>query len=303
MSVTEYNPPVQGDVRRSFGDALRGVRQRRFFDIAVAALAVAVLSPVIVLVILVIWIESGRPILFSQMRLGYRGKQFRIYKFRKFYPENTAPGCPLTVRNDSRMTPVGRFLEKSKLDELPQLWNVLRGDMSFVGPRPETPNFKDCFDQDFSRVLEYRPGILGPSQAFVRNESSLYPQGADPVAYYRAVLFPLKARIDIAYYKNGSLASDIGWIIRCFLVVFGFNSNCPPKLVMNVRSNQHAEAPASWHIADLVKLLAAEYEDELQSGIGANANLRSRGEPSHVLEAESLVRLPNEASSHKVELV
>ena len=140
--------------------------------------------------------------------------------------------------------------------------------MSFVGPRPETPSFKDCFDQGFSRVLEYRPGILGPSQAFVRNESSLYPKGADPVAYYRAVLFPLKATIDLAYYQNGCLASDIGWIIRCFLVVFGFNSNCPPKLVMKVRSNQHAEAPASWHIADLVRLLAAEYEQELQSGIG-----------------------------------
>jgi len=301
MSLIEYHWPVKGDVTRAFGDALRGVRQRRVFDIAVAALAVAVLSPVIILVILAIWIETGRPILFSQMRLGYRGKQFRIYKFRKFYPENTAPGCPLTVRNDSRMTPVGRFLEKSKLDELPQLWNVLRGDMSFVGPRPETPNFKDCFDQGFSRVLEYRPGILGPSQAFVRNESSLYPEGTDPVAYYGAVLFPLKARIDLAYYQNGSLVSDIGWIIRCFLVVFGFNSNCPPKLLMKVRSHQHAEAPASWHIADLVKLLAAEYEDDLRTGTRGKAPER-QANPSHTLEMGSRFGQTVEGS-HKVELV
>ena len=113
------------------------------------------------LVILAIWLETGRPFLFSQIRLGYRGKQFRIYKFRKFYPEETSLGSPLTAKNDSRMTRLGRFLEKSKLDELPQLWNVLLGDMSFVGPRPETPNFADCFEQRFADVLAYRPGIFG----------------------------------------------------------------------------------------------------------------------------------------------
>ena len=200
MSLTDMHPRVPGEVHRAFEDPLRRVRQRRVFDIAVSAPAVIILSPVFFLVILAIWLETGRPFLFSQMRLGYRGKQFRMYKFRKFYPKNTSPGCPLTVKNDSRMTPLGRFLEKSKLDELPQLWNVLRGDMSFVGPRPETPNFADCFEQGFARVLAYRPGILGPSQAFVRDESSLFPPGADPVAFYRSVIFPLKARIDLAYY-------------------------------------------------------------------------------------------------------
>ena len=170
MSLSDIHPRVQDEVRHAFEEALRGVRQRRVFDITVAALAVVILSPAFLVVILAIWLETGRPFLFSQMRLGYRGKQFRIYKFRKFYPQNTSAGCPLTVKNDSRMTPLGRFLEKSKLDELPQLWNVLRGDMSFVGPRPETPNFMDCFEQGFARVLAYRPGILGPSQAFVRDE-------------------------------------------------------------------------------------------------------------------------------------
>lgn len=249
MSLTETQSRVQNEILNNL-QSTRSVRRRRVFDIIIAGLALVLASPVIIAVVWAIWLETGRPFLFSQMRLGYRGKQFRIYKFRKFYPENTSPGCPLTVKNDGRMTPVGRFLEKSKLDELPQLWNVLRGDMSLVGPRPETPNFKDCFEKGFSRVLEFRPGILGPSQAFFRNESSLYPEGVNPVAYYRAVLFPLKAKIDLEYYPNGSLASDIGWIARCFLAVFGLSSNCPSKLLMTVRGKKHWEAPASWRIAD-----------------------------------------------------
>jgi len=265
MSLTDIHPRVPGEVRHAFEDALRRVRQRRAFDIAVSALAVIMLSPVFFLVISAIWLESGRPFLFSQMRLGYRGKQFRMYKFRKFYPENTSPGCPLTVKNDSRMTPLGRFLEKSKLDELPQLWNVLRGDMSFVGPRPETPNFADCFEQGFARVLAYRPGILGPSQAFVRDESSLFPMGADPVTFSRSVIFPLKARIDLAYYQNASLLSDIGWIIRCVLVVVRLRCACPPEFLAKIRIMQHTEDPESSQIPDLAKFLVHEYQQVLWS--------------------------------------
>ena len=267
MSLTNIHPRVQGEVLHAFEGALCGVRQRRFFDITVSTLAMVILTPIIVLVILAIWLETGRPFLFSQMRLGHRGKQFRIYKFRKFYPQNTSPGCPLTVKNDSRMTPLGRFLEKSKLDELPQLWNVLRGDMSFVGPRPETPNFADCFDQGFARVLAYRPGILGPSQAFVRDKSSLFPQGADPVAFYRLVIFPLKARIDLAYYQNGSLFSDIGWIIRCVLVVVRLRSVCPPEFLAKIRIIQDAKDPESLRIPDLAKFLVHEYQEVLWSKI------------------------------------
>jgi hypothetical protein len=240
------------------------------------------------------------------------------------------------------MTPLGRFLEKSKLDELPQLWNVLRGDMSFVGPRPETPNFADCFEQGFARVLAYRPGILGPSQAFVRDESSLFPEGADPVAFYRSVIFPLKARIDLAYYQNGSLLSDIGWIIRCVLVVVRLRSACPPEFLAKIRliqpandptslqipelarflvheyqhvlwskachtpeaaaGKQHAATPISWHTTDRVRLLPAEYEDDLQSGMVGQGARRSTPEPVGILLAETPVCLKDHESSHKVEL-
>ena len=151
-------------------------------------------------------------------------------------------------------------------------------------------------------MLEYRPGILGPSQAFVRDESSLcIPQGRIPSPTTGRCCSRLRQELTLPIIKmvlwllTSAGSSAASWWYSASIRI--------AQLVMNVRSNQHAEAPASWHIADLVKLLAAEYEDELQSGIGANANLRSRGEPSHVLEAESLISLPNEASSHKVELV
>jgi lipopolysaccharide/colanic/teichoic acid biosynthesis glycosyltransferase len=263
MSVTDIHPRVQGKVSNASEEALWRVGQRRLFDIAVSALALIILSPFFVLVILAIWLETGRPFIFSQMRLGYRGGQFRIYKFRKFYPENTSPGCPLTVKNDNRMTPLGRFLEKSKLDELPQLWNVLRGDMSLVGPRPETPNFADCFEQGFAPVRAYKPGILGPSQAFVRDESSLFPLDADPVAFYRSVIFPLKGRIDLAYYQNRSLFSDISWIIRCVLVVVRLRSECPREFLAKIRIIQHAEDPESFQMSDLARFLVREYQHVL----------------------------------------
>ena len=114
---------------------------RRALDIVCAGVAAFVFAPVMLIVTLAIWIESGKPILFSQHRLGQNGRPFRMYKFRKFKPDCGSDGCPLTVEGDGRLTAVGRFLAVSKLDELPQLWNVLRGDMSLVGPRPEVACF------------------------------------------------------------------------------------------------------------------------------------------------------------------
>jgi lipopolysaccharide/colanic/teichoic acid biosynthesis glycosyltransferase len=184
-----------------------------------ASAGLLVLCPCMMLIALAIWLESGRPILFSQIRLGQSGRQFRIYKFRKFRSECGA-GCGVTVSHDARLTRLGRFLVATKLDELPQLWNILRGDMSTVGPRPESLSFADCFTRDYRRVLEHRPGIFGPNQFYFRDEGSLYPEACDPEQFYREVLFPLKARIDIAYFSHRTLGADIGWIIRGVLAVF-----------------------------------------------------------------------------------
>jgi lipopolysaccharide/colanic/teichoic acid biosynthesis glycosyltransferase len=117
------------------------------------------------------------------------------------------------------MTVVGRALRATKLDELPQFWNVLRGDMSIVGPRPETVAFADCFVGGIERILVHKPGIFGPSQIIFRNESALFPPDSDLCAYYRAFLFPAKARIDLEYYQHRTLVRDIGWMGRGVLAI------------------------------------------------------------------------------------
>jgi lipopolysaccharide/colanic/teichoic acid biosynthesis glycosyltransferase len=199
------------------------VRTNPLFDRVLALTGLIVLSPVMILAALAIVMETGFPIFFSQQRLGQCGKPFRMYKFRKFPARGDLSTKPLTVANDPRFTRVGKFLEKTKLDELPQLWNVLRGDMAVVGPRPEVPEFADCFVGPARGVLDYRPGILGPSQAVFRGEGLLYPRSVDELVYYREVLFPAKALLDLEYYPARTFVRDLGWLSRCVLALAGFS--------------------------------------------------------------------------------
>lgn len=194
---------------RTFGDALR-----RALDIGCAGAAILLLAPAALIVALAIWIEGGRPILFSQLRLGRNGRPFRMYKFRKFRRDCDDRGCPLTLEDDGRLTRIGQVLAASKLDELPQLWNVLRGDMSIVGPRPESLAFADCFRNGFERLHDHKPGLFGPCQVLFRHESKLYPSDVTAVEFYREVLFPAKAVIDLEYFPHRTLASDLGWVVR-----------------------------------------------------------------------------------------
>ncbi len=193
----------------------------RALDIVLAAAGLVLLAPFFALVASAIVLETGFPILYVQKRLGQRGKVFGIYKFRKF-GVCCDGGCPLTLSNDSRMTMVGAALARSKLDELPQLFNILRGDMAVVGPRPESLALADCFDETTRGILDHRPGIFGPSQVAFRDECSLYPKGRDPVQFYVQSLFPAKAALDLAYYPNRTMAADIRWIARGVFAVTGF---------------------------------------------------------------------------------
>ena len=192
---------------------------RRIFDIAMALTGFIVFLPILIPVMIAIRLDSSGPILFSQDRLGQNGRLFRLYKFRKF--RQGCHGRAVTLKGDDRMTRVGRFLERTKIDEVPQLWNVLRGDMAVVGPRPETLDFADCFDGPFAAVLDHRPGIFGPNQVYFRNECRLYPENVDPHAFYRAVLFPAKARADLEYFPHRRLDQDIVWVVRGVLAVLG----------------------------------------------------------------------------------
>jgi lipopolysaccharide/colanic/teichoic acid biosynthesis glycosyltransferase len=192
---------------------------RRSIDLTVAIMASIVLSPLMLLIAIALLVESGWPFLFVQTRIGAGGVPFRMFKFRKFAVRCSPNGLPLTVASDSRMTMVGSLLAASKFDELPQLWNVLKGDMAVVGPRPESLAFADCFLEGFEALLQYRPGLLGPTQALFRHEALLYPQNLDPVLFYREILFPAKARIDLSYYPERSIASDIAWMFRSLRAV------------------------------------------------------------------------------------
>ena len=195
---------------------------KRIFDVTFGSVTLVVAAPVMGIIALIIWLESPGPVIFVQERIGVNGRSFRLYKFRKF-PVNWGDAGPgVTVNGDIRMTGLGRFLERTKLDELPQLWNILKGEMSFVGPRPESKRFAHLFSGEYKAVLRYVPGIFGPSQVQYRNEGMLYPPDEDPETYYCRVIFPAKTKIDTDYYSKAYFHSDIGWLIRGITVsIFG----------------------------------------------------------------------------------
>lgn len=197
---------------------------KRMSDIVITAVALLVLSPIMLLVAAAIRAETPGPVIFAQLRLGQHGKPFRLFKFRKFPDGPAEQGLAVTLQDDVRLTRVGRLLQRSKLDELPQFWNVLIGDMSLVGPRPESPRFEDCFRDEYVRILRYQPGLFGPSQVLFRNESALFPENRDPEAYYRETLFPAKARLDLAYHPRANIFSDVKWLFRSAFVIL-----LPPK--------------------------------------------------------------------------
>ena len=135
---------------------------KRAMDVVLATVGLILGAPLIALIALAVRLDSPGRAIFSQERLGLHGKVFRMHKFRKFPDSWGDRGSGVTVAGDARMTRLGRFLERSKFDEIPQLWNILKGEMSFVGPRPETLRFRDLFVGDLARVHDFLPGIFGP---------------------------------------------------------------------------------------------------------------------------------------------
>lgn len=198
--------------------ALMALR-KRIFDVSVASLTLVACLPLLVLIALAIWLEDRGPVFFRQERIGRKGRVFRVLKFRKFSARSNDAGPILTIAGDSRYSRVGRFLEATKLNELPQLVNVIAGDMSLVGPRPEILDFLHCYQGRYQRLLDFAPGIFGPSQCVFRNEQAMYPAGRDPRAFYEEHLFTGKADIDLAYYPNATVRDDIRWIGRSLAAV------------------------------------------------------------------------------------
>jgi lipopolysaccharide/colanic/teichoic acid biosynthesis glycosyltransferase len=201
----------------------------------VALATMMLLFPLALLIALAILIESGSPVFFSQQRLGLNGQRFYMWKFRKFFSAIGRNTSPLTLIDDSRCTRVGRFLAKTKLDELPQLWNVVRGEMAVVGPRPEVPDFESCFTGPPRRLLNIRPGIFGPSQVAFRSEAKLFPTDRSPEDFYREVVFPAKAALDLDYYASSSKLGDLKWVALGLLAVC--KSDSQPQALLVRRAN------------------------------------------------------------------
>lgn len=190
---------------------------KRAFDVVCSALGLLVLSPVLLVCALLVGLTSPGGVLFRQERIGKDGVPFTIYKFRSMRRDNA--GLKITTSGDSRVTPVGKVLRRTKLDELPQLFNVLKGDMSFVGPRPEVREYTDLYDEEQRQVLLVRPGITGLASIRFRNENELLDESDDPNRTYIEEVMPQKLALDLEYIPHASVFYDIRLILETLVTV------------------------------------------------------------------------------------
>lgn len=170
------------------------------------------LSPLLLVIALLIMLRMRRPVIFRQKRVGRGGKLFTLYKFRTMIADHG--GSLISVKGESRITPLGGKLRKYKLDELPELWNILKGDMSFVGPRPDMPEYIDRLRGEERKILELRPGLTGPATLKYAREEELLSAVPDPPKYNNEVIWPDKVRINLNYYYDRSFWGDISIIIN-----------------------------------------------------------------------------------------
>jgi lipopolysaccharide/colanic/teichoic acid biosynthesis glycosyltransferase len=185
----------------------------RFLEIVLATIGLLVLSPVLIVLALIIKLDDGGPVFYRARRMGQDSHEFALLKFRSMIAGADGQGGGLTTKNDARVTPVGSFLRGRKLDELPQLFNVLVGDMSFVGPRPEDPRYVATYTAEQRRVLRARPGITSPASIEFRNEETLLG-GNDWEKRYIDEILPKKLAIELAYLPARTTWSDIRIILR-----------------------------------------------------------------------------------------
>lgn len=192
---------------------------KRALDVAIAGLGLIVLAPLLGLLALVIRLESPGPVLYRGLRAGQAAKPFRIFKFRTMYQDADRRGGGITVRNDPRVTRVGRVLRRTKLDELPQLLNVLRGEMSLVGPRPEDPRYLAYYSPAQCAVLQVPPGITSAASIAFRDEEALL-DGADWESRYINQVLPRKLELELEYLNQRSFWSDVRVLFKTLFALF-----------------------------------------------------------------------------------
>lgn len=195
---------------------------KRLFDLAVASLALLLLAPLLAGVAIAVKLDSPGPVFYRQVRVGRGGREFRIHKFRTMTHNPADRGPQLTVGADARITRVGGWLRHSKWDELAQLIDVWRGDMSIVGPRPEVPRYVALYPADLrAQVLSVRPGITDDCSLDFRDEGTLLAQSADPERTYVDQILPIKLRLQAQYVAQAGVRTDLRILARTFAVLLG----------------------------------------------------------------------------------
>jgi len=196
---------------------------KRVFDLVTSALALILLAPLLLLIAVMIKLDSHGPVFFRQERIGRRGLPFLILKFRSMVQDAPLRGGAITCGEDPRITTLGRWLRKAKLDELPQLLNILKGDMSFVGPRPEVQKYVNMFREDFEQILQVRPGLTDLASLKYRDEAELLGSFENPEEAYQQQVLPDKIRLAKEYLRCSSILFDMSLIVRTLLKVAHFS--------------------------------------------------------------------------------
>lgn len=185
---------------------------KRAFDLLFGLAGIILLSPIFLALALIVKFSSAGPVFFAQERVGRHGVRFRIWKFRSMVDRAEEKGTSVTASGDPRITRVGRWLRRTKLDELPQLFNIVKGEMSFVGPRPDVPEIVDGYTPDMRRILSIRPGMTSVATLHLRDEEGLLARVPNPDEFYAATLVPLKVRLAMEHVDRRSLLFDL-WIL------------------------------------------------------------------------------------------
>jgi lipopolysaccharide/colanic/teichoic acid biosynthesis glycosyltransferase len=224
-------------VTSTSAQALRPSPLRRLLDIVVAGALLLLAAPVIGVAALLVRVLDGAPVMFRQQRLGEGGRPFGLLKLRTMRPGSAGP--EVTATDDLRVTGVGRILRRTCVDELPQLWHVLRGQMTLVGPRPETVDLARRYPASCRQVLDVRPGLTGPTQLAYRERSAVPPPGWDVESWYLEVLVPLRTDADMEFLARPSLSRTVVYLLRTVAFVCGLRdyerhpTGQPPNQVRN----------------------------------------------------------------------
>ncbi|HLZ41963.1 MAG TPA: sugar transferase [Candidatus Sulfotelmatobacter sp.] len=193
---------------------------KRVFDLVVSVIGLLLSFPFLLVIALAVKLNSPGPVLFRQTRVGKLGREFEIFKFRSMTVDAEKHGAAITSARDPRVTSVGALLRRTKVDEIPQLWNVVRGEMSLVGPRPEHPKYVAFYTPEQRAVLSVAPGITSPTSLKFRHEEELLSRQPDPERFYVEQLMPEKLSIDLKYVENLSMRNDLSLIFSSVVAMF-----------------------------------------------------------------------------------